>query len=357
MPQGHGNDFSGIELGALPHRAVDDMPTPSASPRFLTSISRFISRTYVLDWLCVSLLKASSYFLRFVIPPVHQQFLVSDLRISHPFADPERVTSLENYIYCAVVPTALILLWGFVFRPGFHQAHVTILGILVSITLAGFLTAVIKNAIGRPRPDLITRCIVRLGTSADKLVGIEVCTNEDKDVLNDGWRSFPSGHSSLAFSGLGYFALFLSGQLRTFRPRPDLARVLVSFAPLVGAMLVAMGRMADYRHDKYDVTVGSLIGIGFAFFSYKRYYKPLRSAQCHEVWPSLAAENVDYRSSKQRRVKDLEEHSLDDVLDGDLEDLIDDDERGDARLLGTEEGGDPATAGRAEQTDRHGEDR
>ncbi|RMZ87045.1 hypothetical protein DV736_g5726, partial [Chaetothyriales sp. CBS 134916] len=334
------------------------MPAPPASPRSLTSISRLASRTYVLDWLCVFFLKASTYLLRFVVPPVHQQFLVSDLRISHPFADPERVTSLENYIYCAIVPAALILLWGLVFRPGFHQAHVTILGILVSIILAGFLTAVIKNAIGRPRPDLIARCIVRLGTSADKLVGIEVCTNQNKDMLDDGWRSFPSGHSSLAFAGFGYFALFLSGQLHTFRPRPDLARVLVSFAPLVGAMLVAMSRMADYRHDKYDVTVGSLIGIGFAFFSYKRYYKPLRSAQCHEVWPSLGADNVDDRGSKQRRIKDLEEQSLDDVLDGDLEDLIEDDERGEARLLGVEEeGGGLAKAGRAEQADRHGEDR
>ncbi|RMD44070.1 hypothetical protein DV735_g1048, partial [Chaetothyriales sp. CBS 134920] len=205
----------------------------------------------------------SSYFLRFLVPPVHQQFLLSDLRISHPFAEAERVTSVQNYVYSVALPAALIIVWALTLRPGFHQAHVTVLGLLVAITLAGFLTGVVKNAVGRPRPDLLARCVARLDTPVDRLVGIEVCTTntaDDADRLNDGWRSFPSGHASLAFAGLGYFALFLSGQLRIFRTR-----------------------LADYRHDPYDVTLGSLIGFGFAFFAYRRYYRPLRSPRCHEL--------------------------------------------------------------------------
>ena len=193
---------------------------------------------------------------------------------------------------------------------------------VVSVTLASFLTHVIKNAIGRPRPDLIARCIVRLGTPADKLVGIEVCTNDDENMLIDGWRSFPSGHSSFAFSGLGYFALFLAGQLHTLRARADLPRVLITFAPLIGAMLVAMSRMADYRHDKYDVSLGSLIGLGIAYFAYKRYYKPLTSAKCHEVWLAPADDLESSRSNRVRRQKDDEEEQrVFDVQNFDLEDL------------------------------------
>ena len=41
-----------------------------------------------------------------------------------------------------------------------------------------------------------------------------------------------------------------------------------------------------YRHDVYDVTCGSLLGISVAYFSYRRYYPRLRSAQCHEPFPS-----------------------------------------------------------------------
>lgn len=73
--------------------------------------------------------------------------------------------------------------------------------------LATFLTAVVKNSVGRPRPDLVARCKPKKGTPEHSLVTIEVCTEESHHTLHDGWRSFPSGHSSLAFSGLGYLAL------------------------------------------------------------------------------------------------------------------------------------------------------
>ena len=64
-----------------------------------------------------------------------------------------------------------------------------------------------KNAVGRPRPDLLARCKPREGTPVQGLVGVEVCGEGDGHLLRDGWRSFPSGHSSLAFCGLGYLAL------------------------------------------------------------------------------------------------------------------------------------------------------
>jgi diacylglycerol diphosphate phosphatase / phosphatidate phosphatase len=41
-----------------------------------------------------------------------------------------------------------------------------------------------------------------------------------------------------------------------------------------------------YRHDVYDVTYGSLLGIGIAYFSYRRYYPRLRSPKCDEPFPS-----------------------------------------------------------------------
>lgn len=178
----------------------------------------------------------------------------------------------------------------------------SILGLFISLVLASFFTDVIKNAVGRPRPDLIARCKPRKGTPKHELVTIDVCTEENHHKLHDGWRSFPSGHSSFAFGGLGYLALygwmrfttehllttcsFLAGQMHIFRPRTDLARVLLALSPLIGAALIAISRCEDYRHDVYDVTVGSILGLLIAYFSYKRYYPGLISTHCDVPYPS-----------------------------------------------------------------------
>lgn len=41
-----------------------------------------------------------------------------------------------------------------------------------------------------------------------------------------------------------------------------------------------------YRHDVYDVTCGSILGMAIAYFSYRRYYPRLHSPKCHEPYPS-----------------------------------------------------------------------
>lgn len=114
--------------------------------------------------------------------------------------------------------------------------------------MTSLLTNIIKNAVGRPRPDVISRCKPASGTPRDTLVTISVCTQTDMHMLQDGWRSFPSGHSSFAFAGLGFLSLFLCGQLRVFRPHADLSRALLGFIPLLCAALIAISRCEDYRY-------------------------------------------------------------------------------------------------------------
>ncbi|KAI4158656.1 MAG: hypothetical protein LQ342_007235 [Letrouitia transgressa] len=176
-----------------------------------------------------------------------------------------------NIAYSGLLPFLILILWAAVIQPGIHKTHVTILGFLISLILTSFITDVMKNAVGRPRPDLIARCKPAKSTPEHKLVTIDVCTEQDHHTLHDGWRSFPSGHSSFAFSGLGYLALFFAGQMHVFRPRTDLARVLLSLAPLIGAALIAISRCEDYRHDVYDVTIGSILGMAIAYFSRAEY--------------------------------------------------------------------------------------
>ncbi|KAI9818818.1 MAG: hypothetical protein M1827_007639 [Pycnora praestabilis] len=107
--------------------------------------------------------------------------------------------------------------------------------------------------------------------------------------------------------------------MHVWRPQTDLARVLIALAPLLGAALIAISRCEDYRHDVYDVTAGSLLGMSIANFSYRRYYPRLRSIQCETPFPSRADSAFTNGFSK---VKDDEERirSANDFVIDDLED-------------------------------------
>ena len=105
--------------------------------------------------------------------------------------------------------------------------------------------------------------------------------------------------------------------MHVLRPRTDLARVLLALAPLIGAALIAISRCEDYRHDVYDVTVGSIIGMLVANFSYRRYYPGLKSSRCDIPYPSRAETALvngsgkikDEESARNSALDDLEEDS------------------------------------------------
>lgn len=107
-----------------------------------------------------------------------------------------------------------------------------------------------------------------------------------------------------------------------FRPRNHFAGALLAGAPIVGALLVALSRMADYRHDVWDVTAGSLLGMSVAWFSYRRYFRGLRSGKCDLPYPSrkdVARKEVGHgkKDVEQQRLKDADEFELDDLASSD----------------------------------------
>jgi len=236
------------------------------------------------------------------------------------------------------------VLHNVVARSSGHKHHVTILGFAIALVLTSFLTDLVKNTVGRPRPDLLARCKPAADTPQDTLVTIAVCTEPAHHKLHDGWRSFPSGHSSFSFAGLGYLSLFLAGQMSIFAHgvvvapypseetetevgsprhaeggaeklvRADLGRALLCLTPLLGAAWIAISRCQDYRHDVYDVSVGALLGWTVAYWSYRRYWPRVSSPRCHEPYagpPAAAADRgrggKTVLSSGYGRLRDEEE--------------------------------------------------
>ncbi|BCS20494.1 phosphatase PAP2 family protein [Aspergillus puulaauensis] len=255
--------------------------TIASSGGLAGALSRVFLRSYPLvDVIGLVCIIACWILIQIVVTPFHRMFALDNQAIQYPFATVERVPVLWSIFYAGVIPLLILLVWAALVRPSPHKVQVTILGFLTAIMLTSLLTDIIKNAVGRPRPDLIARCMPRRGTPESKLVLWTVCTQSNEHILQEGWRSFPSGHSSFSFAGLGYLFLFFSGQMHVFRPRTDLCRCLLVLIPIICALMVALSRLADYRHDVYDVTSGTILGSVVAYFCYRRYFPPLRSFGC-----------------------------------------------------------------------------
>ncbi|CAK4032562.1 diacylglycerol pyrophosphate phosphatase 1 [Lecanosticta acicola] len=272
---------------------------------FWASWRRFSEKSHALDYFGLALLITAYLLVKFFGEPFHSQFRLDDPRIQHPHAEVERVDIIWLFIYAALVPLLCLIAWALTLRPSVHKTHVTLLGLVISVILTLLLTDIFKDAIGRPRPDLIARCKPKPGTPKDHPITVDVCTEKRHHVLDDGWRSYPSGHSSFAFSGLGWLALLLASQLHVLRPRANLATVILCMAPLVGAAMIAISRLEDYRHDVFDVVSGSTLGLAIAYFNWRRYYPSLLSRNCDEPYPPTA--NSIATEAGFQRVRDEEE--------------------------------------------------
>jgi diacylglycerol diphosphate phosphatase / phosphatidate phosphatase len=61
------------------------------------------------------------------------------------------------------------------------------------IVFCGFF----KITIGEPRPDLLARCAPSVTNSpSESLLSVAICNGVANIDLQDGFKSFPSGHSS-----------------------------------------------------------------------------------------------------------------------------------------------------------------
>ncbi|KAF8249253.1 acid phosphatase/Vanadium-dependent haloperoxidase [Wilcoxina mikolae CBS 423.85] len=291
--------------------------------------------SYLLDWIVVIGTVAFAGSASVWITPNSRPFSVNDITIQFPFQTKPKIPSWL-LIVCSIIIPALAI--GFLtltlpsrsqsyrksftslqgWKRRFYCLNTALLGLGMAIAIAMIVTDVLKNLLGRPRPDLLSRCnlnhdeIPKFIVGPGELLDWKVCRSYttakgsvsgalDESDLRDGFRSFPSGHCSMSFAGLTYLAIFLSEFVfalplahlstksststpisapivgteeedythaarvensETPLPRfPIMVIILICGIPILLAMYIASTRFSDYRHHTFDILAGSALGI------------------------------------------------------------------------------------------------
>ncbi|KAM0748088.1 acid phosphatase/Vanadium-dependent haloperoxidase [Meredithblackwellia eburnea MCA 4105] len=251
----------------------------SLSTRYINSARRsphlkWLSWALLVDWLVVIILNRISVYIESTYPykrDVRHQ--LGDINISWPMAVHERVPSyplLDQLSFW--LPFGILAAVG-ASRLSLHEVHHSILALWSSRAVMRITVEWIKNRVGRLRPDFLDRC--KFDILKQDCTGLP-------DVIKDGRRSFPSGHSSTAFQGLFILTLFIAGKNGAFAysapfPRSSfhqskLLRFSIAVAPLFLAVWIAITRLEDHRHHVEDVIAGSTIGILSALAGYLIYF-------------------------------------------------------------------------------------
>ncbi|KAL2990289.1 hypothetical protein AAZX31_11G190500 [Glycine max] len=172
-----------------------------------------------------------------------------------------------------VVPILSVFIPMFIFvafylaRRDVYDLHLATLGLMFSSLIIGVITDSIKDVVGRPRPNFFQRCFLDNIPVFHKGNGDVVCTGI-KAVIKEGYKSFPSEHTSWSFAGLGFLSWYLSRKVRVFDRRGNIGKLCLVLLPLLIAALVGITRVDDYWRHWTDVFVGGLIGLTVSSICY-----------------------------------------------------------------------------------------
>ncbi|GAA5840292.1 hypothetical protein JCM5353_002814 [Sporobolomyces roseus] len=236
----------------------------------------FISPALLVDWIVVLLLGFLSHYIERRYPyerPLEPY--IGDLNYYYPVMKeqvPAGPGSKMEWITW-YLPLAVIVIVA-ASKRSFHDIHHGVLGLAASRAIMRLTVEFLKTQVGRLRPSFFSRC--------DYDAVAKVCQGSF-ELVKDGRKSFPSGHSSTSFQGLFFLTLFLAGKNGAFalstpypRSTPFQSRFLrlsICISPLFLAAWVCLTRLQDHWHHPTDVMAGATIGSACALLSYTVYYK------------------------------------------------------------------------------------
>ena len=275
-------------------------------------------KRHLFDWVLLIALIVALCVLATRHEGFRREFSLQDTSLQFPHAEHERVPTWALVVISLIAPLVIIICLPAGLDKPLYRIHYGVLGLAITYCFTGTITNIIKLCAGRPRPDLLDRCQPTTNISAyhGQLVTDSICTTPlDSKTLSDGFKSFPSGHSSSAFCGMVYLGFYVRHILWNYAQRyvghryessqafastsdvsdtaePETAllhgdgsesvdergRSIVLFGAVVqlllllAATLVGVSRTMDYRHHSTDVLAGGIIGSLVAVFIFHVYH-------------------------------------------------------------------------------------
>ncbi|XP_015224734.1 PREDICTED: lipid phosphate phosphatase-related protein type 4-like [Cyprinodon variegatus] len=238
----------------------------------------------------------SLYFLEWtdVFKPVKSGFHCHDRSLSLPYVDPNHevipllmllslafagpaITIMigEAVLFCCLTRTksggateANINAAGCNFN-SFIRRAIRFVGVhAFGLCATALITDVLQLMTGYPAPYFLTVCkpnYTTLNVSCDKnpYVMEDICSGGDPAAINQGRKSFPSQHATLASFAAVYVSMYFNS---TLTDSSKLLKPLLVFSFIMSAIVCGLTRIIQYKNHSVDVYLGFLIGGSIAVY-------------------------------------------------------------------------------------------
>ena len=160
----------------------------------------------------------------------------------------------------------------------FWDVNNAVIGLLYSLISAAVFQVFLKWLIGGLRPHFLSVCdpdpaLLTGGKGFQNIMYQRNICRGDIDQIDDSLESFPSGHSTAAWAGFLYLYFYLNAKLKVFSNyHPAMWKIIVLYAPLLGATLITGALTIDEFHNWYDCLAGAIIGSVMAISAYRMVY-------------------------------------------------------------------------------------